>query len=194
MRCEGAELKFFLLNFLITFYLYDDFTSSDVDIQAQLTMNQSRAEEITMREDYGSLSLPHHDEGFGDFDMSEDTPELMREPAPSQSSLFGEPSTSNVFGDRQRKDSIQHPPDDGFGAPLGQDIMGKPFEFSCLVGFVLINHACFWPLQLEDFSKGDYLMSPQCTSISIRMKFLVLLRVLSRCMQIPMMILVVHHL
>lgn len=103
---------------------------NDVDIQAQLTMNQSRAEEITMREDYGSLSLPHHDEGFGDFDMNEDTPELMREPAPSQSSLFGEASSSNVFGDRVRqKDSIQHPPDDGFGAPLGQDIMvGGLFE------------------------------------------------------------------
>ena len=84
-----------------------------------------------MREDYGSLSLPHHDEGFGDFDMNEDTPELMREPAPSQSSLFGEASSSNVFGDRVRqKDSIQHPPDDGFGAPLGQDIMGTLFGYS----------------------------------------------------------------
>ena len=100
---------------------------SDVDIQAQLSMNQSRAEEITMREDYGSLSLPHHDEGFGDFEMSDDTPELMREPAAHPSNnLFGEPSTSAIGdfdGPSQRaKDTTPH--DDGFGAPLGQDIMG----------------------------------------------------------------------
>ncbi len=30
---------------------------ADVDIQAQFTMNQTRAEEITMREDYGNINL-----------------------------------------------------------------------------------------------------------------------------------------
>ena len=30
---------------------------NDVDINAQFTMNQTRAEEITMREDYGNIAL-----------------------------------------------------------------------------------------------------------------------------------------
>lgn len=46
---------------LITFCL-----SSDVDIEAQFSINQSRADEITMREDYGSLPLAINDDGFGD--------------------------------------------------------------------------------------------------------------------------------
>lgn len=40
--------------------------NSDVDIEAQFSINQSRADEITMREDYGSLPLAINDEGFGD--------------------------------------------------------------------------------------------------------------------------------
>lgn len=40
--------------------------SSDVDIEAQFSINQSRADEITMREDYGSLPMSIHDDGFGD--------------------------------------------------------------------------------------------------------------------------------
>lgn len=39
---------------------------SDVDIEAQFSINQSRADEITMREDYGSLPLAINDDGFGD--------------------------------------------------------------------------------------------------------------------------------
>lgn len=39
---------------------------SDVDIEAQFSINQSRADEITMREDYGSLPMTIHDDGFGD--------------------------------------------------------------------------------------------------------------------------------
>jgi len=38
----------------------------DVDINAQFTLNQTRAEEITMREDYGNLTLSTGDDGFGD--------------------------------------------------------------------------------------------------------------------------------
>lgn len=93
---------------------------SDVDIQAQLTMNQSRAEEITMREDYGSLNLPHHDEGFGDLEFNEDAPELLRVDA--HSSAFGSTGFDHPGPDRT-KDAL----DDGFGGPLGdgQDMMGK---------------------------------------------------------------------
>lgn len=38
---------------------------NDVDIEAQFTVNQSRADEITMREDY-ALSMTLNDDGFGD--------------------------------------------------------------------------------------------------------------------------------
>lgn len=51
---------------------------SDVDIEAQFSLNQSRAEEITMREEYGNISLVSHDDGFGDIGFDTDAPELMR--------------------------------------------------------------------------------------------------------------------
>jgi len=56
---------------------------AEVDIQAQFKMNQTRAEEITMREDYGNLSLDQPgvglgvDDGFGEQIGS---PEMLREP------------------------------------------------------------------------------------------------------------------
>lgn len=69
---------------------------SDVDIQAQFSLNQSRAEEITMREDYGTLALSGgasgsgtgaeglgvDEDGFGDmlsFDRGEGAPEMLRD-------------------------------------------------------------------------------------------------------------------
>ncbi|XP_030764518.1 double-strand-break repair protein rad21 homolog isoform X2 [Sitophilus oryzae] len=70
---------------------------NDVDIEAQFSLNQSRAEEITMREEYGNISLVNHDDGFGDMGFDTDTPELMRhatglEPSMEQSNLlFSEP-------------------------------------------------------------------------------------------------------
>ena len=51
---------------------------NDIDIEAQFSINQSRADEITMREDYGSLSISLHDDGFGDMGFEGDTPDLMR--------------------------------------------------------------------------------------------------------------------
>ena len=38
---------------------------NDVDISAQFSMNQTRAEEITMREDYGNINLEQGDDDFG---------------------------------------------------------------------------------------------------------------------------------
>lgn len=54
------------------------FPYSDVDIEAQFSLNQSRAEEITMREDYGSISLVTNNDGFGDLGFDPDAPDLMR--------------------------------------------------------------------------------------------------------------------
>ncbi len=47
--------------------------------QAQFTMNQTRAEEITMREDYGNINLETEDNGFGDGANAPGTPEMLRE-------------------------------------------------------------------------------------------------------------------
>ncbi|XP_061425539.1 LOW QUALITY PROTEIN: double-strand-break repair protein rad21 homolog [Lethenteron reissneri] len=48
----------------------------DLDIAHQFTMNQSRAEEITMREEVGNITIIQ-DDGFGDFGVDER--EMMRE-------------------------------------------------------------------------------------------------------------------
>lgn len=58
-----------------------------MDIEAQFSLNQSRAEEITMREDYGSLSLGTHDQGFGDMSFDAEPPELLRHAASMEPSL-----------------------------------------------------------------------------------------------------------
>ncbi|CAN7999072.1 unnamed protein product [Ixodes hexagonus] len=49
---------------------------NNIDMEAAVTLNQSRAEDITLKEDYGSLSLLN-DDGFGD--MGFDDPEMARE-------------------------------------------------------------------------------------------------------------------
>jgi len=51
------------------------------EIQAQFTLNQTRAEEITMREDYGNINLDTGDnDGFGDLGggPEEEEPEIVR--------------------------------------------------------------------------------------------------------------------
>ncbi|XP_047739446.1 double-strand-break repair protein rad21 homolog isoform X2 [Hyalella azteca] len=124
---------------------------NDVDIQAQFTLNQSRAEEITMREDYANISLASAEEGFGDMGF-EEPPELMRAASMGQSlehqSLMfgetsglekekGEPSTSKIEdshlgGSRVGAAALDlEAPirDDGFGGNLGQDMIpGGLFE------------------------------------------------------------------
>jgi len=126
-RVEVVILLFTLCLTVLIFY-------SDVDIQAQLSLNQSRAEEITMREDYGSLSLPDHGDGFGDMDFNEDEgPEMLRDGGVGHSNnFFGESSISFADSHHRRvskEDDVAMlgvgVEDDGFGAPLGQDMMGK---------------------------------------------------------------------
>lgn len=52
---------------------------SEVDIEAQFSINQSRADEITMREDYGNLPMAIHDDGFGDIGFDADGPDFIRD-------------------------------------------------------------------------------------------------------------------
>ncbi|XP_058812778.1 double-strand-break repair protein rad21 homolog A isoform X2 [Topomyia yanbarensis] len=65
---------------------------NDVDIEAHFSINQSRADEITMREDYGTLPMNIHDDGFGDMGF-DDTPDIVREriEEPMEDDLFTDP-------------------------------------------------------------------------------------------------------
>ncbi len=67
---------------IVPFFLSLSLARSDAEMQAQFTLNQSRAEEITMREDYGCQlpPLPHDEEGFGDLGFGDSGPlELIRD-------------------------------------------------------------------------------------------------------------------
>ncbi|RXG69791.1 Double-strand-break repair protein rad21-like protein [Armadillidium vulgare] len=116
---------------------------NDVDIQAQFTLNQSRAEEITMREDYGNISLVTGDDGFGDMGFEEPPDDLMRATSAIDQNMD---QTNLMFEniDKERDDNsskeqnsrlscrqnasaldLEAPiRDDGFGGNLGQDIIG----------------------------------------------------------------------
>lgn len=110
---------------------------NDVDIEAQFSINQSRADEITMREDYGSLSMSIHDDGFGDMGFDADTPDLVRDGMDPNidENLFAEelgkevdqtkepvPGTSRDMLDDELADP--HLADDGFGEEFGQPAAG----------------------------------------------------------------------
>lgn len=114
------------------FYLLAHFDFSEVDIEAQFSINQSRADEITMREDYGTLPMQIHDDGFGDIGFDTDPQDLARDGMDPNmdDNLFGEnlnskeplPGTS-----RSVLDSIDHHhpmDDDGFGDDFGQPAAG----------------------------------------------------------------------
>lgn len=110
---------------------------NDVDIEAQFSINQVRADEITMREDYGSLSMSIHDDGFGDMGFDAETPELVRDgmDAHIDEHLFAEelekdidqtkepvPGTSrDILGDDITDAQLAG---DGFGEEFGQPAAG----------------------------------------------------------------------
>ncbi|XP_001602260.2 double-strand-break repair protein rad21 homolog [Nasonia vitripennis] len=134
--------------------VFHDFDSAmpelkDVDIEAQFSLNQSRAEEITMREDYGSLSLVTHDQGFGDMSFDVEPPELLRHasnidaPLDQRHMLFTDDGAGiEAALEQQEKEAVAGTSsaaqpmdidtpirDDGFGGHLGQDmISGGLFE------------------------------------------------------------------
>lgn len=109
---------------------------NEVDIEAQFSLNQSRAEEITMREDYGSLNLVTHDDGFGDMGFDTDNPDIMREAIGSEGGLeqsnllFADGSSLELGGKesssgpgsvhaRTLEPAPHAPVDDGFGGTIG---------------------------------------------------------------------------
>ncbi|EDW81216.1 uncharacterized protein Dwil_GK11943 [Drosophila willistoni] len=98
---------------------------NDIDIEAQFSINQSRADEITMREDYGSLSLSLQDDGFGDIGFEADTPEIMRGSLSANDQLFQDDVLADVESSDPNIRLVQTEiPDDrldgdGFGDSLG---------------------------------------------------------------------------
>ncbi|KAK7092150.1 hypothetical protein V1264_009746 [Littorina saxatilis] len=109
----------------------------DIDVQAQFSVNQSRPEEITMREDLGSITLMG-DDGFGDvgFDEREilrDTTHL-EDPLYKSSDMQGESSMddhektlTDDSSHNQKMDVDLEPPvvGDGFGDGVGDAFMGQ---------------------------------------------------------------------
>ncbi|XP_013109711.2 double-strand-break repair protein rad21 homolog [Stomoxys calcitrans] len=105
---------------------------NDIDIEAQFAMNQSRADEITMREDYGSLSHSLHDDGFGDIGFGSDTPDMVRDHLDSHMNdqLFEDEVMPHMARDgAEASISLQEPSlsnprldmdADGFGDEFGQ--------------------------------------------------------------------------
>ena len=111
----------------------------DVDINAQFTLNQTRAEEITMREDYGNLTLSTGDDGFGDSmgggatSLEMEGPEMMRDASNNFGSL-GEDAMEMGEASKLREESL--PPaslagdeapsvvDDKLDAPITNDGFG----------------------------------------------------------------------
>ncbi|CAG4982667.1 unnamed protein product [Parnassius apollo] len=108
---------------------------NEVDIEAQFSLNQSRAEEITMREDYGSLNLVTHDDGFGDMGFDTEHPDIMREAIGTEGALeqsnllFAEGSSLELTGkeagpseprEAPRLEAAPQHMDDGFGATIAE--------------------------------------------------------------------------
>lgn len=86
-----------------------------MDIEAQFSINQSRADEITMREDYGSLPMNMHDDGFGEIGF--DAPDLVRDGGLNQTIDVSE----NLLKKRKKR-NIQFifPQDDLFSDTIHQ--------------------------------------------------------------------------
>ncbi|XP_020803825.1 double-strand-break repair protein rad21 homolog isoform X2 [Drosophila serrata] len=113
---------------------------NDIDIEAQFSINQSRADEITMREDYASLSLSLQDDGFGDIGFEAETPEVIRGASDINEQLFDSDVVTNIeslegHATENRGDISEDRLDgDGFGDCFGQpelfedDLFGEPSQ------------------------------------------------------------------
>uniref|UniRef100_A0AAX7V6Q9 RAD21 cohesin complex component n=1 Tax=Astatotilapia calliptera TaxID=8154 RepID=A0AAX7V6Q9_ASTCA len=89
----------------------------DIDVAQQFTLNQSRVEEITMREDVGNLSLLQ-DNDFADFGM--DDREMMRDASTFEEDIIHGATASNLLleaepGPANLPDKSNHMEYDDFG-------------------------------------------------------------------------------
>lgn len=74
----------------------------DIDVAQQFSLNQSRVEEITMREEVGNLNLLQ-DNDFGDFGM--DDREIMREGSAFEDDMLVSTSASNLLLEPEQNSS-----------------------------------------------------------------------------------------
>uniref|UniRef100_A0A665TGT7 Double-strand-break repair protein rad21 homolog A-like n=1 Tax=Echeneis naucrates TaxID=173247 RepID=A0A665TGT7_ECHNA len=98
-------------------FLFSFVTNSDIDVAQQFTLNQSRVEEITMREDVGNLSLLQ-DNDFADFGM--DDREMMRDASTFEEDIMHGATASNLLleaepGPANLPDKSNHMEYDDFG-------------------------------------------------------------------------------
>ena len=77
---------------------------SEVDIQAQLTLNQSRIEEITMKEDIVTVGLIG-DDGFGDIPFDDNDKEIWRAGSTVDDSLFSAKDQSKMISIDEHNDT-----------------------------------------------------------------------------------------
>ncbi|XP_074656206.1 double-strand-break repair protein rad21 homolog isoform X2 [Tubulanus polymorphus] len=84
---ENREAAVAAITLPETFHDFDTTMAdlNDIDVQAQFTVNQSRPEEITMREEIGNIPIVG-DEGFGDIGF--DDKEIMRDAGNMEESLY----------------------------------------------------------------------------------------------------------
>jgi len=105
----------------------------DVDIDSQFTLNQTRAEEITMREDYGNITLNDGDDGFGDSHLDIE-PEMLRDGSVARHDNFGSIRGNDVEFESEKERDASGPHkdptvldapihDDGFGGAGVQDFL-----------------------------------------------------------------------
>ncbi|XP_069106115.1 double-strand-break repair protein rad21 homolog isoform X4 [Argopecten irradians] len=116
---------------------------NDLDVQAQFSVNQSRPEEITMREDLASIAFVG-DDGFGDVDVGGfDEREILRDATNLEDSLYKQPDISNHQPVEEKEKTLNENAteksinmdvdleapvtDDGFGGAVDGGFMGDDF-------------------------------------------------------------------
>jgi len=126
---ENREAAVATITLPETFHDFDTTMAdlSDIDVQAQFSVNQSRPEEITMREDLGNITLVG-DDGFGD--MGFDDRNMMQD-AQLDDSLYKNTSGSNMDLDdvgKPREDHQDKPMDIDFEAQARNDGFGETLD------------------------------------------------------------------
>jgi len=126
---ENREAAVATITLPETFHDFDTTMAdlSDIDVQAQFSVNQSRPEEITMREDLGNITLVG-DDGFGDMGFDDRN---MIQDAQLDDSLYKNTSGSNMDLDEVEKsaeDNQEKPMDIDFEAQARNDGFGETLD------------------------------------------------------------------
>ncbi|XP_071964786.1 double-strand-break repair protein rad21 homolog [Antedon mediterranea] len=102
---ENREAAFAAITLPEVFHDFDSAMPeiNDAEVQKQFTLNQSRVEEITMKEDLGNITLGH-DDGFGMGDLGFDH-SVMRDAGSGEDSLYKHGHDSTLL-DVSKKGSV----------------------------------------------------------------------------------------